>query len=172
VAWRTRACSSTPASSRGPRCRPLRTAGRARRGTCLVLHCLRASGPDLPAPPRPWPPGTTLFPSSSQRDGERSRWWIDSPCRRSGTGSGAGGGSRRTGNVGEIRNERMEFLTHETACASEKVKWQKTHPLRGTGWRQAPVAVAIGGMPTEDKKFRRWSFLPFHSRRWSHLSKI
>jgi hypothetical protein len=41
--------------------------------------------------------------------------------------------------------------------------------------RHVPRVAWPGGAATRrgfDKKFRRWSFLAFHSRRWSHMSKI
>jgi hypothetical protein len=37
-------------------------------------------------------------------------------------------------------------------------------------WPRRHVPRVVGGL--FDKKFRRWSFLAFHSRRWSHVSKI
>jgi hypothetical protein len=117
--WSCR-CTGNPVSPRGPWCRPLRAAGRARRGTCLVLHCLWESGPDHAGTATAAAVGNNTVPLvvAAGRGVEQAA--------DRGMGSGAGGGSRARGEraawgryvreLGEwfgSRNERMVFLTDD-----------------------------------------------------------
>jgi hypothetical protein len=69
-------------------------------------------GQAMPAPPRPLPPGTTPFPSSSQRDGE----WSSRAGGRSGARGERAAWRRSVRELGErfgSRNERTLFLTDD-----------------------------------------------------------
>jgi hypothetical protein len=62
--------------------------------------------------------------------------------------------------------ERSHLPATATAAGAYR-HWPRRHVPR-VAWPGVPPLIGV----FFDKKFRRWSLLAFHSRRWSNVSKI
>jgi hypothetical protein len=152
-------CQKRPPTSGG-------TPGQATRGTCRLGQCRQAPaavaiGGTLAQVRR----GSTMLPPPLAAGD------VAAPCRHH-----------------HWRQVMWQHLAATLACDIHFIHCM-TSPCRQRGWRQGPpgrpkttcrqrrqglAGTGPGGTCRVffDKNFRRWSFLAFHSRRWSHVSKI